>query len=178
MKFITRDIRAKLLYLTIILFVQVIISFLVIYFYPAEKVTTQSILFYNPTIFLSLSFIVISIFISYKANSRFKLILSGSILAFTELFFFIILVLISYYEGDFSSKIYIAKFLNYTFFHLGGFRNLLTYLFGIELLGNLFYALNATLILHMLGFILGDLIYFIRNRYYGNIKENLQTNTN
>ncbi len=172
MKFLCQNLNIKLLFLLTILFTQIFISLLVYYFYPTDLITSQDQLIYNPTIFFSISFILIAAFISYRASCRFKLIFSGSLLAFGLLIFFVFFVFLSYYEGVFSSRVYVVKFLNYTFFHLGGFRQLIIYLFGLDMLGKLFYALNITLFLHMFGFLLGDLIYFVRNKYNEYIKKN------
>lgn len=145
-------------FISIIIIVQVIISlFIRDYYYNEETFLNEQI-----TFGLSLLFIIISMLMSYNMNRIKNSNFNGFILGIIELIPFILILTFIHLELFNINKLAIS--LSYLFLHLGGFRDIIYNLFGFKALYNPLYSSNLTLSIHLLGFLLGDIIYLIRSK--------------
>lgn len=153
-------------YLLITLLIQILISSLVKIFYPLDLTTSFSeFVIYNRTMYFSLLFVLVAVYISYKANMDLNTIFSGTLIGLILFVMFSVLLLLNYSTVEFPFKSNIARLMSYTFFHLGGLREVFISIFGPEIVLKFFYAFNITFGTHMFGFVIGDLLSFIRRQY-------------
>lgn len=165
---LTKNPRKVFLFL--ILSFQIIISLIVKYFYtynPSVYIKKELLIKYqfNSLFWISLMFIIISMFLTYRENVLKKSYFNGIYAAGISILPFIVLVLVLNIFNEIKYIKYINIFLSYTFFHLGGFQIFLVNIFGLQSMSNLFYALNLTIGIHILGFIIGDIFYLVKVKY-------------
>lgn len=146
--------KINLKFLLYIILLQILISFSINIFYYADSNDIISKLKSVPLI-LSCLFIIASFILSLESSWN------ATFMGIIGLLPFLILVLmVQFFDNLFFNKT-IANILSFSFLHLGGFRSYIYKTFGFKALYNTFYAMNITIFIHMMGFVLGDVLHFI-----------------
>lgn len=154
-------------YLFFIWLVQFFLSFLVKCFYPDNLVLSPGKVLFNKTIFFSLIFIILSALISYSFNNNCYSKFNGSKLGMLSLTPLAILLLTIQLVSNGTIRKTLIVTLSLTFFHLGGFREIFLALLGPIAIFNFFISINCTIITHMFGFFIGDIIFHLRKDING-----------
>lgn len=146
------------------LIASVILKLLYTYVYTYDLKYVQGKYLFSPTIFISIIFIIAVAVLSFKLSKNLGKYFTSSGIAFTLLIPFISFPVFIQSIESYQVKYYIAQILTYSFAHLSGFRELFVAIVGLDAIYNPFISINITILVHMIGFILGDTIYLIWNQ--------------
>lgn len=155
--------KRKFLIHTIFLFsIQILISSIIVFFYPDDLILGAGQTSLNPTLYLSILYIILSILATLFYNLKIVQSCRGFYFGVITIILQIALILekrtlnLAFLPPKFKDMI-----ITYSFSHLAGFRELIITTFGFDLFMNFFFVFNISIIIHLSGFLLGDLICLI-----------------
>ncbi|MBM7616271.1 hypothetical protein [Alkaliphilus hydrothermalis] len=158
--------KRSLKFIITVLLMQILTSLPIRYFYFSYN---NYYLMQVACTVLSISFIIISSYLTIRLNKSLNSNFNGIITSLILIMPFIALVLIANKIDNQVYKQTIFDFLGYTFLHLGGLGPILHKVFGFKALYNLFYSVNITILIHILGFFLGDIYYIVGKKRHAKV---------